>query len=165
MPKPPVILLIMGVAGSGKSTIGRSVADRLGWPYFEADDFHSAANKAKMAGGVPLNDDDRAPWLAAIRHAMDESVAAGRSAVFTCSALKNRYREQLAVPGLLLVHLQGDYATILERVGQRAGHYMKPEMVRSQFDALEAPSDALVLDIKHPPEQLVGEILAHVQSR
>jgi gluconokinase len=158
----PRILLIMGVAGSGKTTLGQRAAAALGWPYFEADDFHSAANKAKMAAGTPLNDEDRAPWLAALRAKMDAERAAGRSAVFTCSALKERYRGVLmgGADNVVLVYLSGDFETILARVGSRQGHYMKADMVRSQFEALEPPKDALTLDVRESPDALLAKILA-----
>lgn len=161
----PRILLLMGVAGSGKTTIGRQAAAALCWPYFEADDFHSAANKDKMARGIPLNDDDRAPWLAALRARMDEVRAAGGSAVFTCSALKEKYRQVLvggAEAVTVLVYLSGDFATILERVGRRQGHYLKADLVKSQFEALEPPQGALALDVQLPPAEIVRAILAHL---
>lgn len=156
----PKIILIMGVAGSGKTTIGRRVAADLGWPYHEADDFHSAANKDKMGRGIPLDDYDRAPWLASIRAAMDECVAAGKSAVFTCSGLKEKYRRVLmdGAPAVSLVYLACDFETSLARVGRRQGHYMKADMVKSQFEALEVPADALTLDTRLSPEKIVAEI-------
>src|SRR3954464_2078347 len=157
---PGKIILIMGVAGSGKTTIGRRLATDLGWPYHEADDFHSAANKDKMARGIPLDDYDRAPWLASIRGAMDDCLAENRSAVFTCSGLKDKYRRVLmeGAPGVALVYLSCDFETSLARVGRRQGHYMKAEMVQSQFEALEVPADALTIDTKLPPDRIIGEI-------
>lgn len=154
------IVLIMGVAGSGKTTLGRQLATELGWSYHEADDFHSAANKDKMGRGIPLDDTDRAPWLAAIRAAMASSLAAGRPAVFTCSALKEKYRRILldGMEGVALVHLSGDPALLLARIQGRAGHYMKPDMLASQLAILEAPADALTLDIARSPAELVAEI-------
>lgn len=154
------ILLLMGVAGSGKSTIGQGLAQELGWPYFEADDFHSAANKTKMAAGTPLDDDDRAPWLAAIRTAIDDCLAAGRNAVFTCSGLKHKYRDVLMgdAPQVTLVYLHGDFDTILARVSGRTGHFMKADLVRSQFAALEVPNDATTIDIRQSPEAIIREI-------
>lgn len=154
------ILLLMGVAGSGKTTIGRQLAAELGWPYHEADDFHSAANRAKMGRGHPLDDADRAPWLAALRAAMDDALAAGRSAVFTCSGLKDKYRRVLTdgAPGVSLVYLAIDLETSLARVGRRQGHYLKAEMVQSQFAALEAPTNALTIDARQSPEKIITEI-------
>jgi gluconokinase len=163
---PPRIILIMGVAGSGKTTLGQRAAAALGWPYFEADDFHSPANRAKMASGTPLTDHDRAPWLAAIRAKMDEVRAAGGSAVFTCSALKASYRDTLLggeAHSVFLVFLNGDYETILARVSGRQGHFMKPELVKSQFETLEHPEDALELDIRETPEALLAKTLAAVK--
>ncbi|HEY4246844.1 MAG TPA: gluconokinase [Lacunisphaera sp.] len=154
------IVLIMGVAGSGKTTVGRMLAAQLDWPYFEADDFHSAANKTKMGHGIPLDDDDRAPWLVAIRQRIDECVAGHQSAVFSCSALKESYRHILMdrVPSISLVYLAGDPATLLARMRGRSGHYMKPDMLQSQLATLEVPHDALNLDITQPPETIVAEI-------
>lgn len=160
----PKIILIMGVAGSGKSTVGRMLATALGWPYFEADDFHPPANKEKMSQGLPLNDTDRAPWLAALRTKIDDCRATKRSAVFTCSALKAAYRARLGIgaPDITLVHLTGDLETIQARVAQRQGHYMKTELVQSQFDTLETPQEALTVDIKLSPEEIVQFILRNL---
>jgi gluconokinase len=160
MPTFARIVLLMGVAGSGKTTIGRLLASQLSWPYFEADDFHSAANKDKMGRGIPLTDDDRAPWLARIRQQIDQCLVRGESAVFTCSALKERYRQVLmaGAPTVLLVYLSGDPAIIQARVDQREAHYMKAGMVQSQFAALEVPAKALTIDINQPPEVIVAQI-------
>jgi len=160
MTAQPRILLLMGVAGSGKTTIGRQLASELNWPYFEADDFHPAANKEKMGSGLPLNDDDRAPWLAAIRGRIDDCIRQGQSAVFTCSALKEKYRSTLMdrAPAVTLVYLAGEPATIEARVRHRASHYMKAEMVQSQFAALEPPAQALTIDIREAPEVIVAKI-------
>lgn len=155
-----MIILIMGVAGSGKTTIGRLLAQELQWPYFEADDFHPAANKEKMGRGVPLDDNDREPWLAAIRQAIDECVGQGRSAVFSCSALKEQYRRLLAGgrTEVRLVFLTGSRELLRERLEGRAGHYMKPGMLDSQLAILEPPADALTLDVGQSPEMLVKTI-------
>jgi gluconokinase len=156
----PRIVLLMGVAGSGKTTIGRLLASQLSWPYFEADDFHSAANKEKMGQGIPLTDEDRAPWLTSIRQRIDQCLSAGQSAVFTCSALKEKYRQVLmgGTSSVILVYLAGDPATIQARVDQREAHYMKAGMVRSQFAALEIPANALTIDINKSPEEIVANI-------
>jgi len=158
-----LLILMMGVSGTGKSTVGRRLATELGWPYHEADDFHSAANKAKMGRGEPLNDADRAPWLAAIRAAMDECRAAGRPAVFTCSALKESYRRVLldGASDTALVFLTGDRDLLLARMQHRPGHYMKPGMLDSQLAVLEPPAGALTLDVRHTPEELVAAIRRH----
>lgn len=160
LPAPCSIILLMGVAGSGKTTIGRLLAQELQWPYFEADDFHPAANKEKMGRGVPLDDDDRAPWLAAIRQAIDECAARRRSAVFSCSALKEKYRRHLAAgrTEVRLVFLTGSRDLLRERLEGRAGHYMKPGMLDSQLAILEPPAGALTLDVRESPEMLVNRI-------
>ncbi len=157
------LILITGVAGTGKTTVGRQLAAELGWPYHEADDFHSAANKEKMGRGVPLDDTDRAPWLAAIRAAMDECRAAGRSAVFSCSALKEGYRRVLldGAPDTALVFLSGDRELLLARLAERSAHYMKPTMLESQLAILEPPADALRLDVRQFPAELVAAIRRH----
>ena len=160
MAVPSHIILIMGVAGSGKTTVGRQLATGLGWPYHEADDFHSVASKAKMGRGLPLDDTDRVPWLAAIRAVMDDCRTAGRSAVFSCSALKESYRRVLldGTAGVSLVFLSGERELLLARLQQRPGHYMKPAMLESQLAILEPPAGALVLDIRQSPGELVAEI-------
>ncbi|HWA24434.1 MAG TPA: gluconokinase [Lacunisphaera sp.] len=160
---PCSLILVTGVAGSGKTTVGRQLAAELGWPYHEADDFHSAANKAKMGRGEPLTDADRGPWLAAIRAAMDECRAAGRPAVFTCSALKAAYRHVLldGTTDTALVFLSGERDLLLSRLQQRSGHYMKPAMLESQLAILEPPAGALALDVRHTPAELVAEIRRH----
>ena len=150
----------MGVAGSGKTTIGRRLAEKMGWPYFEADDFHSAANKEKMGRGIPLDDTDRAPWLAAIRQKIDECIGQHQSAVFTCSALKEKYRQTLMgnAPAVKLVYLSGTPALLQARLDGRQAHYMKSNMLESQLAALEVPVNALKIEINQSPEQMVSAI-------
>ncbi|HWZ94371.1 MAG TPA: gluconokinase, GntK/IdnK-type [Opitutaceae bacterium] len=160
--RPPLVVLIMGVAGSGKTTLGSKLAGDLGWNFRDADDFHPPANIAKMSAGLPLTDEDRAPWLAAIRAHIDTCLSRGESAVVTCSALKERYR-QAVIPDparVKLVYLHGDFALLFQRLNQRQGHFMKESMLRSQFEALEPPRDALTLDAAQPPEKLVAGIRA-----
>jgi len=150
----------MGVAGSGKTTVGRRLADALGWSFRDADEFHPAANVAKMSAGIALSDEERAPWLAAIRAHIAGCLARGEGAVVTCSALKEAYRHAL-VPDparVRLVQLSGDFGLILQRIGKRSGHFMKENMLRSQFETLEPPKDALVLDVAESPEDLVAKI-------
>jgi gluconokinase len=154
------IILITGVAGTGKTTIGAALAHELGWPYFEGDDFHSAANKDKMRHGIPLTDQDREPWLNSIRVRIEECVIAGRSAVFTCSALKEKYRQTLmsGQPAVLLVYLSADLPTLLTRLLQRTGHYMKADMLQSQLHALEVPANAVTIDCQQSPLKIIAEI-------
>lgn len=164
----PHIILLMGVAGSGKSTVGVRLAADLRWPYLEADDFHPPGNIAKMARGEPLDDDDRLPWLIAIRRRMEEVRASGGRAVFSCSALKASYRDVLMggmQRSVMLCHLSGPLALIQERVRSRSGHFMGPQMVASQFEVLEPPSDAVLLDITQGVEKIVAQVLAAASAR
>jgi gluconokinase len=154
-------VIVMGVAGSGKTTVGELLAKRLGWNFYDADAFHPAENIAKMANGTPLDDTDRAPWLTALRALISASLQENRPAVLACSALKESYRRHLLEghEGVQIVYLKGSYDLIWSRISLRAGHYMKPEMLRSQFEALEEPTNALSVDVSMPVNELVGEIL------
>lgn len=154
-------VIVMGVAGCGKTTVGEALAKRLGWSFYDADAFHPAENIAKMATGMPLNDSDRAPWLAALHALISASLRENRPAVLACSALKESYRQQLLEgnEGVQLVYLRGSYDLIWSRLSLRKGHYMKPEMLQSQFEALEEPANALTLDVSMPVTELVREIL------
>ena len=155
-----MIIVIMGVSGSGKSTIGRSLAAELGWPFFEGDDFHSAANVEKMASGIALTDADRADWLAALAQLIRNLSGDGRSGVLACSALKQSYRETLgqSISNVQFIYLKGDYDLILKRLQARKGHYMRPELLKSQFEALEEPGQALVVDVAQPVAIIVRQI-------
>jgi len=156
------LLLLMGVSGSGKTTVGALLAGKLGWPYAEADAFHSPANVAKMAAGHPLTDEDRWPWLEAIGGWIDERLAKGEPGVVTCSALKRSYRDKLRRPGLLMVYLRGSRELIAGRLAARQGHFFKPGMLDSQFLALEEPADeehVLTVEIGSSPSEIVDEII------
>ena len=151
----------MGVSGSGKTTLGKALAQRLGWDFFDADDFHPPANIVKMAAGIPLSDSDRAPWLAALHEQLLSTLKAGRHPVLACSALKDKYRAQLleGMDGIAIIYLKGSYGLIFSRISIREGHYMKPEMLKSQFDALEEPKDAVVLDVEMSLEEMIDTII------
>lgn len=157
----PTFYLVMGVAGSGKSSLGKALANRLGWEFYDADDFHPPENISKMSSGIPLNDDDRAPWLASLHDLIGSSLRAQRPGVLACSALKERYRQTLLAgnPGVQIVYLKGDYDLLWARMLKRPGHYMKAQMLQSQFDALEEPQDALILDIALPVDELVEQVV------
>ena len=158
-----MVLVVMGVSGSGKTTVGRALAAALSWPFADADEFHPPANIAKMSAGQPLNDADRAPWLAAIRAKIEDWLARNQSAVITCSALKASYRDQLAhgQSQVKFVYLHGDRALLLRRLEQRENHFMKASLLDSQLAALEPPKEALTVDIRNPPAKLVEEIRHH----
>ena len=155
-----MILLLMGVSGAGKTTVGKLLAKELSWDFYDADAFHPPANVAKMSEGIPLTDADRQPWLNALRAKMEEASQQKDSAVFTSSALKASYRDILTAGDAdpHFIYLKGSYDLLKERLENRAGHFFKAEMLQSQLDALEEPEDALTLDIRLSPEALVAEI-------
>jgi gluconokinase len=159
------IVVVMGVAGSGKTTVGTMVADAMHCRFLEGDSLHSAANVDKMSHGIPLTDTDRAPWLAAIHARMLDSFRRGECLVVGCSALKQSYRTVLAggIP-ITWIYLKGSAALIRLRLQHRTGHYMKANMLASQFEALEEPSDALVVDVSRPPAAIVEQILAALRG-
>jgi len=161
-----MIIAIMGVTGSGKTTEGSLLAKRLGWEYIDADDFHSAANKDKMHRGIPLTDADRMSWLEAIHEKLAQAAAEHRNLVLGCSALKQAYRKKL-FHGLdvRLVYLKGDYQLIAQRLRARKGHFADEHILAAQFADLEEPSDALVVDIHGEPEQIVDEICRRLDLR
>ena len=156
----PTGFIVMGVSGSGKSTVGKALAEKLGWDYFDADDFHPQANIAKMAAGIPLDDSDRAPWLAALSDQLFATLKAGRHPVLACSALKESYRKQLldGKDGVEIIYLKGRYDLLLERMSMREGHFMKPEMLKSQFFTLEEPKNAIILDVSMPLDAMLAQV-------
>ncbi len=169
----PRAIVVMGVAGSGKTTVAALLAGRLGASFAEGDDFHSPENVAKMAAGHPLDDDDRWPWLRGIRDWFAKELNEGRSAVVPCSALRRSYRDLLETAGrdtngggttgsVQFVHLTGSYDLLRTRIQGRAGHFMKPEMLDSQLAALEPLADdepGFSVDVSPRPDQIVDEIL------
>lgn len=157
-----MVIVLMGVAGSGKTTVGEVLAAQLHWAFRDADSFHPPANVAKMSAGTPLTDEDRAPWLAAIRAYIEACLARKEGAIVTCSALKERYRDALMADPVRvkLVQLTGSPELLAERIGGRKGHFMKPGMLQSQLATLEAPHNALTIDVTPPPEQIAAEIRA-----
>jgi gluconokinase len=163
---PVRVLVVMGVSGAGKSTVGALLAKELGWGYAEGDAFHPPANVAKMSQGIPLGDDDRLPWLQAIGAAIGGWLEEGRPMVVTCSALRQRYRDILKAgrPEVGFVHLAGAEALIALRLQARKGHFMPPGLLRSQFDALEPPDDAIRVEIDPPPEEIVGLIRRRLEG-
>ena len=158
-----MIVVVMGVAGSGKTTIGAMLAGRLGWEYAEADAFHPKANVDKMHAGTTLTDEDRWPWLERIGGWIDDEMAAGRSAVVTCSALKRAYRNLLSRPGNRLVYLNGSKELISRRLAARTGHFFPAALVDTQFADLEPPGpdeDPIVVGLEARPAEIVDAIIA-----
>ena len=156
------VYVVMGVSGSGKTTVGEHLAERLAWPFLDADDFHPQANVEKMSRGEPLDDRDRAPWLTRLREVIEEHLERGEPLVLACSALKKRYRARLRVDERVgFVYLEGSLALIQERMSAREGHYMKSGLLKSQFEALEEPDpgDALHVNVALPLDEVVQSIV------
>jgi gluconokinase len=157
-----VVAIVFGVSGAGKTTLGRLLAQELGWRFYEADDFHSAANIKKMGSAVPLTDEDRWPWLTSLRELIERCLTTNQSIVLACSALKESYRRYLRVSGeVKFVFLRGDNALIANQLRHRRGHFMNPALLQSQLDDLEEPQpteDAIVIELGRSPRELAKEI-------
>ncbi len=159
------VFVIMGVSGCGKTMVGQALAAHLNCPFYDGDDFHPPENVAKMAGGIPLDDADRAPWLARLAALIQEHLNKGETAVLACSALKRRYRDRLSVSEQVqFIFLDGDFDLIWGRMLVRQDHYMKPEMLHSQFEALEPPDDNEVIriPIDCPKDDVMALILQEI---
>ena len=158
--------IVMGVSGCGKSSVGKALAQSLGWDFYDADDFHPPENVSKMANGIPLDDSDRAPWLASLHDLISSSLTQNHPGVLACSALKQHYRQQLMEgnDGVQLVYLKGSYDLIWSRMEMRTEHYMKPHMLKSQFETLEEPVNALTVDIALTVDEIVKEISRHMEK-
>ena len=155
-----MIIVLMGVAGSGKTTVGRLLAADLRWPFMDGDDFHPQANIDKMRRGIPLTDADRVPWLDALNRLIRDITGEGRNAVIACSALKQAYRDRLkaGAADVCFVHLRGDAPLMQRRLEARPDHFMKAGMLAGQLDALEEPVDALIVDAAEESNTIVGRI-------
>lgn len=153
------VITLMGVSGCGKTTVARELADELGWQFIESDAYHSAADIQKMSSGIPLTDEDRLPWLQSLNHALRSNLKGGKQTVLACSALKQNYREILytSIGSGVFVFLKGDFDLIWKRMQQRE-HFMRPEMLQSQFDDLEEPKDTLTIDIELPVHEIIKRI-------
>jgi gluconokinase len=155
-----MIVVVMGVTGSGKSTVGALLARRLGWRFIEADDYHSRSEIEHMSAGHPLSDEERQPWLAKLRQVLLDCVARKENAVLACSALKEAYRRLLTVDAnsVRFVYLKGDPALIRYRLQHRVGHFAREGLLASQYAVLEEPDDALTVDVGETPEQIAQRI-------
>ncbi|MBZ4485808.1 gluconokinase [Microbacterium sp. cx-55] len=165
-PLAPPVLVIMGVAGTGKSTVAGLLAGRLGWAFLEGDDQHPPENVAKMAAGHPLVDDDRWPWLERIAAWIDKRQAAGEPGIVTCSALRRSYRDVMRREGVVFVHLTGDREIVFDRLTRRQGHFMPPALFDSQWqtlEPLEPDEDGLVIDVAQTPEQQAAEVTGRLR--
>jgi gluconokinase len=163
-----MIIIVMGVSGSGKTSVGTQVAEKLGCGFSDADAFHSAANKAKMAAGIALTDDDRWPWLDAMRAAIVGHIRAGETHVYACSALKRIYRDRLrdGDKDVVFVYLSGSFALLQDRLSRRANHFFDPALLKSQVETLEVPTadEAVTVDITPPIAQIVEQVLVAVKA-
>jgi gluconokinase len=160
----PVVLIFMGVAGSGKTTVAKLFARQTGATFVEGDDFHPPENVAKMRAGIPLTDADRKSWLQALRRIVADALAKNEFTALTCSALKVKYRDELSAgdPRVKFVHLTGPKAVLEERLKNRRGHFMPPALLESQLADLEPPLDALVVNFQKPPKKVVAEVVQHL---
>lgn len=157
-----MIIILMGVTGSGKTTVGKLLAAELGWSYYDADDFHSPANIEKMRRGVALDDADRQPWLETLRNLVRDCLEQKENCILACSALKQSYRDYLLLSDeVRLVYLRGNYDLIERRLSDRSGHYMNPKLLRSQFEILEEPQGHLTIDVSLPAGEIVKTIREH----
>ena len=163
----PRAVILMGVSGSGKSTVGASLAQRLECPFLDADDFHPAANVEKMKRGIPLNDEDRMPWLARLHDELEHRLGSGASVVLGCSALKESYRKILeeGLSQIDFVFLDVDQLTLRERLGKRKDHFFPKELLESQFAALERPADAIVVDARLQFQDVVEQIVKGLKAK
>ncbi|MGL5063945.1 MAG: gluconokinase [Microcoleus sp.] len=159
-----MIVIVMGVSGAGKTTVGKLLAQSLDWDFKDADDFHPIANIEKMSQGIPLDDADRMPWLYKMQQAIADWLQAKKNVILACSALKASYRNLLFGdrPEIKLIYLKGNYELISRRLQQRQNHYMKADLLSSQFANLEEPQNVIVLDAAQPPEDLVQQIIKHL---
>lgn len=155
-----MVIIVMGVSGVGKTTLGEALARELGWRFVDADDVHPPANVEKMAAGVPLTDEDRAPWLERLRGLIAQALERGEDLVLACSALRRSYRQQLAVEPSRIrwVYLTAPPEVLARRLRERTGHFMPPGMLESQLATLEPPDDALVVDVTPVATVVVGLI-------
>jgi gluconokinase len=154
-----MIAIVMGVTGSGKTSVGRLLAQQLGWEFADADDFHPSANVEKISHGIPLTDEDRAPWLERLRIQITNWIVNGQNAVLACSALKRTYRQELSVgPEVRFVYLKGSPELIAQRLRLRRGHFADEKILASQFADLEEPEAAVTVDISQTPEMIVAQI-------
>lgn len=159
-----MVIVVMGVVGAGKTTVGSLLAQTLGWQFADADDFHSPENKNKISHGIALTDADRAPWLAALRGAIEGWNAEVRNVVLACSALKRSYRDELRAGSVKFVYLKGNYDLIAARLRARHGHFATESILKSQLADLEEPTEAIVVCIDKAPEAIVAEIIEELKS-
>ena len=158
-----MVLILMGVVGSGKTTVGKLLAHKLGWQFADADDFHPTASIEKIRRGLPLDDCDRAPWLSALHKAIEQWNESQQNVVLACSALKRSYRDQLRAGMVQFVYLKGSYELIASRLRSRQGHFASESILASQFADLEEPADAITVGVDQTPEAIAAKIRAQLK--
>ena len=159
-----MIFIVMGVSGSGKSTVGKAVSKELGWKFYEGDEYHPAENVQKMKTGIPLNDEDRLPWLLSLRKIIGDAIEKKENIIISCSALKKVYRNILQVNNqVVFIYLKGNYDFIRERMEKRANHFFKPALLKSQFETLEEPEGAIEIDISVSAESITKELVNRIK--
>ena len=160
-----MIFIVMGVSGSGKTTVGKAVSNKFGWKYYEGDEYHPAENVEKMKNWIPLNDEDRLPWLLSLRKVVEEAISKRENIVISCSALKEAYRKILKVSEeVKFIYLKGSYDLIRKRMEERIPHFFKPEMLKSQFDVLKEPQQAIEIDISKSSESIIGDLIDKINA-
>lgn len=159
--------VVMGVSGSGKSTVGKLLGDRLNCQFYDADDFHPPANVAKMDRGIPLTDSDRAPWLKTLQELIEHTLNNDQEGVLACSALKQKYRQTMTNnhPDVTFIYLQGSYDCIEQRITARKDHFMSADLLQSQFQALEEPKNAIAIDVSQTPEAIVEQVFKQLKLK
>jgi carbohydrate kinase (thermoresistant glucokinase family) len=158
-----MVIIVLGPMGCGKTTIGKTLADQMGWQFFDADDYHPEANKQKMAQGIPLDDADRQPWLQTLHTMAQQHLRAGTNMILACSALKKKYRRILGIDQqhIFSVFLKGSYSLLKERISTRSHEYMAKDLLQSQLDTLEEPETGLTVDIAGTPDEICQIIKKH----
>ena len=160
-----MIFIVMGVSGSGKTTVAKAVSNKFGWKYYEGDEYHPAENVEKMKNWIPLNDEDRLPWLLSLRKVVEEAISKRENIVISCSALKEAYRKILKVSEeVKFIYLKGSYDLIRKRMEERIPHFFKPEMLKSQFDVLKEPQQAIEIDISKSSESIIGDLIDKINA-
>lgn len=166
MNREGIVLVLMGPMGCGKTTIGKALSEKTGWPFYDGDDFHPPSNIEKMRQGIPLNDDDRKPWLQTLRSKISRWKQESPVALLACSALKATYRELLGIDQdrVISIYLKGSLSLLKERIAGRNHQYMPDELLQSQLDTLEEPSDGIVIDIDQSPDTIVNKLISTIQQ-
>ncbi|MGA7720317.1 MAG: gluconokinase [Ignavibacteriaceae bacterium] len=160
-----MIFIVMGVSGSGKSTVGKAIGNKFGWKFYEGDEYHTAENVEKMKNGIPLNDNDRLPWLLCLRYIIEQAIEKKENIVISCSALKETYREILKVNNeVTFIYLKGSFDLISKRMEERKDHFFKPAMLKSQFDTLEEPDYAVEIDISGSTQKMIDDAIAKIKT-